>query len=1348
MNMKRLFTFVCLLLVATVTGWAQVAPWTGATGAGTKADPYQITSQADLEAFRDAVNATPSNSFAEKFIKLTTDIALTLPTGTDAPGWEPIGRSDKEFKGTFDGGGHTISGLWINRPTEGDIGLFGSVRGFQCTTNATIKNLSVAIDGTIGVTGNNYVGGLVGYVYDGVITNCGVSGNVTGTWYTVGGLIGSYSNSSGHRTTNQITNCYATGNVSGEYNVGGLVGFTASLAITNCYATGQVTATDTADPVAGGLVGYNSNTFTNCYYNSGALSSGRGVGGGTTDPAGVTGKTLAEMKTADFCSLFNNSGYGIFWGIDPAKNGGFPYLLATPIFFDGSDGTEASPYAINTPEYLAGLANYISDGYETAGKYFKVTADINLTSYLAEGGAGYNAGAGWNPIGSGKSFLGVFDGGGHTISGLWINRPGLGSVGLFGYIDDATIKSLAVSLDAKGVKGNNKVGGLVGYSKNSTITSCAVIGEENAVIQYYYGYSFGGLVGETYEGGIEACYAAVNVEGYNLIGGLVGNNTATITNSYATGAITARGTTGVYFGGLVGYNGASIINSFATGNVTGEGTLLNSGGLVGCSPGTIEKCYATGTVDVIESDPTTPNHTGGLVGNNEYLTYSGRIDASFFLNEGANSTLKVVGAENGTVTNSSGKSAAELKDPGTFTTAPANWKFGEGGIWAIDATGTKGLYINRGYPYLKALENTYAVAPPPFGGGEGTEASPYLISSAETLAVFATFVNDGGDTEDVYFKLTTDINLANYLAVGGAGNNAGAGWMPIGRYDKDFKGTFDGNSHTISGLWINRPTEGRIGLFGYISSSALINDLTVVIDNDNTNATKGITGNNYVAGLVGWNKGEVLNCAVLSNNSGIAITLCQTSGSHAGGLAGFNGGSIISSYARVDMQGPENGAPCLGGLAGSNADGADVIISSCYATGAITARGTRGDFGGLVGNNDASIDNSYATGNVTGEGTQLNSGGLAGYNLGTIEKCYATGTVDVIESEPDEPNHTGGLVGNNKHDAGEGRLFIGRIDASFFLNEGANSTLKVVGAENGTVTNSSGKSAAELKDPDTFTTAPADWKFGEGGIWAIAPYATVNGGYPYLQWQPTHTVTMTVGEGYTYTVGGQAITVTTTIAVAPGGSFDFSYTVLEGYEGTGTVEGDGITEAGGVYTLTADKDGLTVTVTGLTKTEPDPTDPVITYHTLTLTTGTGIVIDKDKSSFQIQSGNPFSFVITLAEGYEGMTPTVTVNDRLKGLISIGTDRWRCILSEVYEDTDVLVSLNLTGNEAVAAPQLYSRDGQLFIDAPTGTTCAIYNVTGQVVVNRRLAPGLTTFPLATGIYIVKLEGLTKRVIVSK
>lgn len=160
------------------------------------------------------------------------------------------------------------------------------------------------------------------------------------------------------------------------------------------------------------------------------------------------------------------------------------------------------------------------------------------------------------------------------------------------------------------------------------------------------------------------------------------------------------------------------------------------------------------------------------------------------------------------------------------------------------------------------------------------------------------------------------------------------------------------------------------------------------------------------------------------------------------------------------------------------------------------------------------------------------------------------------------------------------------------------------------------------------------------------------------------------------------------------------------------------------------------------------TIPPIIYRTLTLNVGEGIVIDKTKTSFQIESGNPFTFIITLAEGYEGQTPTVLVNGHSKGLIVVSPGKWRCILSEVFEDTDVAVGFNLTGNDTPDAPRIYSRNSQLIIETPIAATLAVYTVTGQQVVARRLAEGTTTLPLPQGFYLVKLDKQTVKVMVMK
>ena len=168
---------------------------------------YQIRYAADLETFRDRVNSGERIYFDAK---LLNDINLN---GSETNQWTPIGSDS--FADTFDGGGHTISGLYINS-TDDYQGLFGAV-----DTSGTVKNLGV--DGT--VSGNEFVGGVVG-CNGGRVTNCYNTGNVSGSNY-VGGVVG-------YNFFGTVTNCYNTGNISGGNYVGG-VGYYYSGMVTNCY---------------------------------------------------------------------------------------------------------------------------------------------------------------------------------------------------------------------------------------------------------------------------------------------------------------------------------------------------------------------------------------------------------------------------------------------------------------------------------------------------------------------------------------------------------------------------------------------------------------------------------------------------------------------------------------------------------------------------------------------------------------------------------------------------------------------------------------------------------------------------------------------------------------------------------------------------------------------------------------------------------------------------------------------------------------------------------------------------------------------------------------------------------
>ena len=217
-----------------------------------------------------------------------TDINITLDKNIDLTGkdWTPIGTSfDNSYTGTFDGGGHTITGLTITTKDQ-FVGLFGYLNragtvknvvmeGIQITSNhmfgntggvagfswGTIENCSVSGS----VSGTKCVGGVVGAQKAGSITGCSSSATVKGT-VDVGGVAG--------EKWGSMTACYATGNVTLEIDSpknlsgGGLVGFNGGSGVLACYATGNVTSTgsSTGNVHIGGLFGDNYTTVTACYW--------------------------------------------------------------------------------------------------------------------------------------------------------------------------------------------------------------------------------------------------------------------------------------------------------------------------------------------------------------------------------------------------------------------------------------------------------------------------------------------------------------------------------------------------------------------------------------------------------------------------------------------------------------------------------------------------------------------------------------------------------------------------------------------------------------------------------------------------------------------------------------------------------------------------------------------------------------------------------------------------------------------------------------------------------------------------------------------------------------------------
>ena len=252
-----------------------------------------------------------------------TDINITLDTDIDLTGkdWTPIGTDyDNSYKGTFDGGGHTITGLTFTTNDE-FAGLFGwlnragtvknvVMEGVQITSNqiyggsiggvvgsswGTIENCSVSGN----VSGTVYVGGVVGVQIGGSITGCSSSATVKGT-VDVGGVAGQTNSSA------TLTACYATGNVIIEIHPkkniagGSLVGMNAGISLLACYATGNVTSTgsSTGKVHIGGFLGNNYTTVTACYWKNNH-EQGIGYNRESTKATKVDGSVVTWQKAVD-----------------------------------------------------------------------------------------------------------------------------------------------------------------------------------------------------------------------------------------------------------------------------------------------------------------------------------------------------------------------------------------------------------------------------------------------------------------------------------------------------------------------------------------------------------------------------------------------------------------------------------------------------------------------------------------------------------------------------------------------------------------------------------------------------------------------------------------------------------------------------------------------------------------------------------------------------------------------------------------------------------------------------------------------------------------------------------------
>ena len=263
---------------------------------------YTVTSAEGLKAVADIAN----NGNLGINITLTENINLTDMD------WAPIGIDyNHQYTGTFNGGGHTITGLTVTGSNE-YAGLFGRIGSGGTVMNVKLEGVQIesdnemsAVGGVVGysygniencsvsgsVSSNSTAGGVVGAQLSGSITGCNTSATVKGVTYA-GGIAG-YTNGGG-----SLTGCYATDSISVENNTtnaawaGGVVGSNGSSTLTACYATGSVTSSGSGTIYAGGVTGTNDfGTLTACYHANGTIS----CPGGTT--GGVAGRNYKGLMS-------------------------------------------------------------------------------------------------------------------------------------------------------------------------------------------------------------------------------------------------------------------------------------------------------------------------------------------------------------------------------------------------------------------------------------------------------------------------------------------------------------------------------------------------------------------------------------------------------------------------------------------------------------------------------------------------------------------------------------------------------------------------------------------------------------------------------------------------------------------------------------------------------------------------------------------------------------------------------------------------------------------------------------------------------------------------------------------
>ncbi|MDP9056871.1 MAG: hypothetical protein M3N34_06010, partial [Pseudomonadota bacterium] len=900
-------------------------------------------------------------------------------------GFVPIGSPGNAFTGNFDGLNHTITNLYINRPTTNGVGLFGEVD--TSANNATLRNTGLVNETVIGQTN---VGGFIGSGglspssgAQVLVNNVFISGSISGE-QAVGGLVGDTSNP--FRPWGTISNSHSDASVVATLReAGGLVGTGNGLSLNHDFATGNVSA---PNGYVGGLVGNSGGESSIAdVYATGTVTAGNGssyVGGliGSLGPSSTVEKAYATGAVT-----VGTGSYAV---------GGLVGFISTPVLVDESwaSGNVTAPGSSSVGgfagENVGTITNSYWDSYSTGqasgvgtdssfGPYTGTETNLNpVTSDPAQAGslnyAFYSGSYGNFPTADW-----VYDNGSTRPVGAWevpVAQFGVATIASAHQVQLIDLNlggnyTLTQNIDMSGTAGTTDIWGPGGFMPighaNVDPPFTGILEGAGHVLSNLTmapggGYSNVGLFQQNSGTISDLGLANVNITSAyvsyptSYVGAIAGINSGSITDSFATGTIALTGSASGYnvAGGLVGLNaaGASISRSYATVAVSGAAA---GGGLVGDNEGAISETYANGAVS--------GNQTGGLVGesnNASGVTVTNSYwDTELTGQDVGCGSIGYSGACDGAI----GLTTAQTLQSASFSG------------FTIDTTGGQGLpwrqYEGLTTPLLEAFLTPITVQPNSLTM-QYTAAVPVVgvtTNGAQPSATFGTAQVSG---------LTQNAGTSNLTYAGGLYSN---------QLGYDFVPSTTPGTLIITPAPLTLAAVSDTKVYDSTTNSSGVPQVSGLLGNDNVTALSQSFGSANVMGANGStlvvNGGYAVNDGNGGNN--YAVTLQTASGTITPAALTL---AAVSDTKVYDATTSSVGVPQVSGLFGS--DSVTTLSQSFTSANVLGANASTLAVNRGYAVNDGNSGNNYAVTLQTAPGTITPAALSITYTANNFTSIYGT----------------------------------------------------------------------------------------------------------------------------------------------------------------------------------------------------------------------------------------------------------------------------------------------------------------------------------------------------------------------